>query len=216
MEPKIRIPNQALKYDQYLHTQRNSSTSWYYATCVLKGYSSRNTTHTVLAKLKAWPWNKTYQPRKILQATNRVSMKPLIFLHPKACRSLTMSHLHRGWLSQECRLEIKFYTKGWSVQHNQKTGRQYPRKCWDTLIAPIMQGFLNVNSVEPSTAPQKQRKMVTSQMRLMITNKRQFSWSSIYRIHWPTPMLNAKCSWLQHNHKCQVYAHKWKLSQKQG
>jgi hypothetical protein len=39
-----------------------------------------------------------------------------------------------------------------------------------------MQGIENVISVEPPLAPQKQRRMITSQMRLMITIKRQFSW----------------------------------------
>ncbi len=42
-------------YEQYLHMQCNSSTSGYYATHVLQGYSSRNMTHTVLPKLNAWP-----------------------------------------------------------------------------------------------------------------------------------------------------------------
>jgi hypothetical protein len=37
-------------YEQSLHTQRNSSTSGFNATCVLQGYLSRNTTHTVLPK----------------------------------------------------------------------------------------------------------------------------------------------------------------------
>jgi hypothetical protein len=36
--------------------QRNSSISRYYATCVIHGYSSWNTTHTpVLPQIKAWP-----------------------------------------------------------------------------------------------------------------------------------------------------------------
>jgi hypothetical protein len=38
-------------YEQHLHVQHNSSTSGYYATRVLQGYSSRNTIHTVLPKL---------------------------------------------------------------------------------------------------------------------------------------------------------------------
>ncbi len=46
-------------YKQPLHMQRNSSTSVFNATRVLQGFSSRNTTHTVLPKLKAWPWNNS-------------------------------------------------------------------------------------------------------------------------------------------------------------
>ncbi len=38
-------------YEQHLHQERNSFTSVYYATRVLQGYLSRNTTHTVLPKL---------------------------------------------------------------------------------------------------------------------------------------------------------------------
>jgi hypothetical protein len=56
-----------LPYEQYFHVQRNSSTSGgYYATCVLQGYLSRNTTHTVLPKLKAWQWkNLTAQQNTV-------------------------------------------------------------------------------------------------------------------------------------------------------
>ncbi len=45
----------AWRHEQYLHVQCNSYTSGCYATCALDGYSSRNTTHTVLSKLEAWP-----------------------------------------------------------------------------------------------------------------------------------------------------------------
>ncbi len=56
-------------------------------------------------------------------------------------------------------------------------GWPYPcRRCWVTLVAPLMQENANVNSVEPPMALQKQRIMFTSQTRLalMITTKRQF------------------------------------------
>ncbi len=57
----------------------------------------------------------------------------------------------------ECRPEIKFYTKGWCAQRNQKLGHPYPRRqCWVTLVAPLMQGIPNVISVEPLMALQKQ------------------------------------------------------------
>jgi hypothetical protein len=46
---------QALMYEQPLHMQGNSSTSGCNATHDLQGYSSRNTTHTVLPELTAWP-----------------------------------------------------------------------------------------------------------------------------------------------------------------
>jgi hypothetical protein len=43
-------------YEQPLHMQHNSSTSGFNATRDLQGYSSRNTTHTVLPKLIAWQY----------------------------------------------------------------------------------------------------------------------------------------------------------------
>ncbi len=65
--------------------QCNSYTSGCYATHVLQGYSSRNTTHTVLQMLKAWPWNITAQQntvghkQKVSNETN---------LHPKEWKEL--------------------------------------------------------------------------------------------------------------------------------
>jgi hypothetical protein len=92
-----------------LHTQRNSSISGFNATCVLQGYLSRSTTHTVLLKLTSWPWNDSYSPAEYCGPQKGFPKRPLIFLHPKTGRSLTISQLHGGWFSQECRLEIKFF-----------------------------------------------------------------------------------------------------------
>jgi hypothetical protein len=65
-----------------------------------------------------------------------------------------------------------------------------------------MQGNANVNSVEPPLAPRKQRIMTISQMKLMITTKRQFFMkaknSQVSLILSPTRVSNAKC----YKHEC--------------
>ncbi len=43
----------------------HSYTSGFYATHALRGYSSRNTTHTVLPKLTAWPYIITAQQNTV-------------------------------------------------------------------------------------------------------------------------------------------------------
>ncbi len=60
-------------------------------------------------------------------------------------------------------------------------------------------------SIKPPMAPQKQRRMVTSQMQQMITTEKLFSWKHNavkYLYNTLTACVsNAKCSWLQHEHK---------------
>ncbi len=127
--------------------------------------------------------------------------RPLIFLHPKAWRSLTISQLHGGWFLQKRRPEIKFYTKGSKCTAQPKDGMPISTQTLRHLGSSIMQGFPNVNSVEPPLALQKQRRTVTSQMQLMITTNWQFSWKhNAAKYLWPTRMSNAKWLWLQHKH----------------
>ncbi len=132
-------------------------------------------------------------------------MRPLIILHPKARRSSTISQLLGGWFSQESRPEIKFLYQGLKCTAQPKVGTPISVQMLSHLGSSIMQGIANVNSVEPPIAPQKQRKTVTSQMWLITTTKSSFHKSktklSIYMIHWPTRVSNAKGLWLEHEHK---------------
>jgi hypothetical protein len=81
-------------YEQPLHTQRNSSTSGFNATRDLQGYSSRNTTHTVLPKLMAWPWNNSNSPAEYCRPQKKgFPVRPLIFLHPKTEEAQQLANL---------------------------------------------------------------------------------------------------------------------------
>ncbi len=73
----------ALKNEYYLPVQCNSYTSWCYATCVLHGYSFRNTTHTALSKLKAWPWKKHNSPAQYYSPQQKVSNKSTYISSPR-------------------------------------------------------------------------------------------------------------------------------------
>jgi hypothetical protein len=132
----------------------HSYTSGFYATHALHGYSSRNTTHTVLQKLKYQPWNITAQQntvghkQKVSNETN---------LHLKDERSSTISQLNQGWFSKELRPEIKSTYQGLKrTAQTKRLGWPYPCKwCWVTSVALLLQGNANVDSVEPPLAPQK-------------------------------------------------------------
>ncbi len=162
-------------YEQYFHTQHNNSTSGYYATHVLQGYLSRNTAHTVSPKLKAWPWNKTCQPSKNTVSHKKVSRRPLIIFHPKAWKKLN-NQPNGGWFSQERRPKIKILFQGLKHTAQPKDRMPISMQMLSYLSSSIMQGFPDVNSVEPPLAPQKQSRTITFQMWLMITTNWQFSW----------------------------------------
>ncbi len=95
-------------YEQPLHMQRNSSTLGFNATRDLQGYLSRNTNHTVLPKLMAWPQNNSNSPAEYCRPPKRVSKETTYISSPTDWRSLTISQPHGGWFSQERRPEIKF------------------------------------------------------------------------------------------------------------
>ncbi len=193
-------------YEQLLHTQCNGSTSGFNATCVLQGYLSRNMTHTVLPKLTAWPWNSYNSPAEYCRLQKGLPKRPLIILHPKCGRSLTYSHFHGGWFSQERRPEIKLNNKGWSAWRNQKTGRLYPRKCWVTLVALWCKDSLMWIVLSHHWLCKKQRLMVTVQTQLMITTNWAFSWKhnavEYLKDTLTNPRVNAKYLWFQHKHMC--------------
>ncbi len=71
-------------------------------------------------------------------------------------------------------LRQSFYTKGLKCKMQPKDGMPISMQMLRHLGSSIMQGFPNINSVEPPTAPQKQRRRVSSQTQLMITTKIQF------------------------------------------
>ncbi len=100
----------------------------------------------------------------------------LYFFTQRRGRSSTISQLYGGWFSQERRPEIKFLYQG--LKHIAQPEDRMPisMQMLRHLGCSIMQGFPNVNSVEPPMAQKKQRKTVTSQTRLMITTNWQFSW----------------------------------------
>jgi len=77
-------------YEQPLHVQRNSSTSGFNATRDLQGYSSRNTTHTVLPKLMAWPWDYSNSPAEYCRPQKKVS-KGTTYISSFNWRSSTIS-----------------------------------------------------------------------------------------------------------------------------
>ncbi len=117
-------------------------------------------------------------------------------------RSSTISYLNQSWFSQGLGPEIKSTYQRLKCRAQPKLGWPYPcRWCWVALVAPLMQGNVNVNSVEPPLAPRKQRIMTTSQMQPMITTKRQFFMkaknSQVSLIHWPIRVCNAE----SHKHK---------------
>ncbi len=101
----------------------------------------------------------------------------LYFFIQRHGRSLTISQLHGGWFSQEHRPETKFLHQGLKRTAHPKDRTPISMQMMlSYLSGSIVQGIVNVISVEPPMAPQKQRKTVTSQMQLMITTKRQLSW----------------------------------------
>jgi hypothetical protein len=161
-------------YEQSLHMQHNSSTSGCSATRVLQGYLSGNTTHTVLQRW--WLGHEITLPAQQNTVGHKKGFpkRPLIFLHPKTGRSLTISQLNGGWFSQERRPEIKFFIpKGWSTQRNQRTGCPYPRKWWDTLVAPLCKDSL-MWIVLSHHWLRKNRGEQSSQTQLMMTTNWHF------------------------------------------
>ncbi len=87
----------------------HSYTSGFYANHAHHGYSSRNTTHTVLQKLKAWPQNIKAQQNTVGHK-QKVSMRPIFTWRSE--RSLTVSKLNQGWFSQKLGPEIKSTYQG--------------------------------------------------------------------------------------------------------
>jgi hypothetical protein len=125
-------------YEQLLHMQHNSSTSGFNATCVLQGYLSRNTTHAVLPKLTALPWNSYNSPTEYWRPHKGFPKRLLIILHPKAWKKL--SNQPTSWrliLTRVQAWDKGFIPKGWSTQHNQKTRHPYPHKCRVTTVAQL-------------------------------------------------------------------------------
>jgi hypothetical protein len=125
-------------YEHPLHTQSNSSTPGFNATCDLQGYLSRNMTHIVLPKLMAWPWNYSNSPAEYCRPQKKVSKETTYILSPKDWRSFTISQPNGGWFSQEHRPEIKFlYQRVEAHNATNKQGCPYPHKRWDTLLSPL-------------------------------------------------------------------------------
>ncbi len=100
--------------------------------------------------------------------------RPLIFFHPKPGRSSTIGQLYGGWFSQERRSETKFLYQRVEA-HSTTTGRPYPHKWWDTLIAPLCKDS-PMWIVLSHHWLYKNRGDRSSQMGLMITTNRQFLW----------------------------------------
>ncbi len=144
-------------YEQLLHVQRNSSTSGFNATCVLQGYLSRIITHTALPKLTAWPWYNSNSPVEYCRPQKRVSKETTYISSPKGVEEAWQS---ANFTSQEHRPEIKFYTKGLKCTAQPKNGAPISMQMMRHLGSSIMQGFPNVNSVEPPLALQNQRRTV--------------------------------------------------------
>ncbi len=83
-------------YEQPLHMQRKSSTSGFNATRDLQGYSSRNTTHTVLLKLTACPWNNSNSPVEYCRLQKSVSKETTYTSSPKEWKKLDNQPTSRG------------------------------------------------------------------------------------------------------------------------
>ncbi len=194
----------ALMYEQLLHTQRNSSTSGFNATCVLQGYLSKNTTHTVLPKLMAWLWNNSNSPAEYCKPQKRVSKETTYISSPKGMEEAWQSASFTGVDSHKSvGLRYSFCTKGLKTQP--KNGMPISTQIMRNLSGSIMQGLPNVNRVEPSMALQKQRRTVTSQTWLMITTNWQFSWKhNAVKYLWysdqPVCQMPTKGMWLHHKH----------------
>ncbi len=163
-------------YGQPLHTQRNSSTPGFNATRVLQGYLSRNMTHTVLPKLAAWPWNNSNSPTEYCRPQKRVSKETTYISSPKDRKKLDNQPTSRGLILTRAQTWDKvFIPKGWSAQHNQRTGCPYPWKWWDTSVASLCKDspmwiVLSQHWIH------KNRGERSYQTQLMITTNRQFSW----------------------------------------
>ncbi len=130
----------------------------YYLSCRLGHKIKHNSPEEFCRPQKEFQWDHFY------------------FFTQRHGRSLTISQPHRGWFSQDRTPMIKFFYQGLKRTAQPEDGMPISTQLLRHLGRSIMQGFTNVNSVEPPTAPQKQRRMVTSQMGLMITTKLQFSW----------------------------------------
>jgi hypothetical protein len=91
---------------------RISYTSGWYATCVLHGYSSWDTNHTVLPKLKARPLIIIQQPSGILWAKNK-DQRPPSNLHQRS------SNLPKEWkeLDNQQKLSILKRVLAWDKVH---------------------------------------------------------------------------------------------------
>jgi hypothetical protein len=146
--------------------------------------------------------------------------KPLIFLHPKTQRSLTISQLCRGWFSQERRPKIKFLYQ--RVEAHSAT-KERDAHIYSNDETPWYLHFVkiphNVNSVEPPLTPQKQSRTAISNAtndnhQLAVFMKAQRSRISIRYSDQPTCQMPRACDY--NISICASIHYKWKLSQKQG
>ncbi len=125
-------------YEQLLHMQPNSSTSRFIATRVLQVFLSRSTTHTVLPKLKAWPWNNSNSPAEYCRPQRRVSKETSDISSPKGVEKLNSQPTSLGLILTGAKAWDKvFIPKGWRAQPNQRMGCPSPCKWWDTSVAPV-------------------------------------------------------------------------------
>ncbi len=162
-------------YEQPLHTQCNSSTSGFNATCDLQGYSSRNTlTQYYLSWWLGHEITLTAQQNTI--GHKKGFPKRPSYFFTKRLKKLDNQLTSRGLILTRAKAWDKvFIPKGWSAQRNQRTGCPYPRKWWDTLVSPLCKDS-PMWIVLSHHWLCKNRGEWSSQTWLMITPNWQFSW----------------------------------------
>ncbi len=98
-------------YEQPLHMQRNISTSGLNATHVFQGYLSRNTTHTVLPKLTAWPWSNSNSPAEYCRPQKKGFQRDLLYFFTQRLEEAQQSANFMGVDSHKSAgLRLSFYT----------------------------------------------------------------------------------------------------------
>ncbi len=145
--------------------------------------------------------------------------RSLLFLHPKTGISLTISQFHGGWFSQEHRPEIKVSYQRVEAHSATRKGTHIFTQMMRHLVSSIMEGFPNVNSVEPRLAPQKKRRTVipdatNDNHQLAVFMKAQHSQVSIRYSDQPMCLMPRAGDY--NISICASICYKWKLSQKQG
>ncbi len=164
-------------YEQHLHQERKN---FYFRIlchpCPPRIFVKEHNTHSI-TKAEGLAMKQHITAQQNTVGYNKGFQWDRLWLFTKWCeRSLTISQPQERWFSQECRPEIKFLYQGLKRTVQPENGMPISMQKLSHLGSSIMQGFPDVNSIEPPLALQKQRRTVTSQTWLIITTNWQFSW----------------------------------------